>query len=204
MVNENFQQENIMPISPLNEVIRRVVLAGVVGEESAAQFLEQLTTFEYIDISKPVMVYIDTYGGNVDSAMLIYDAIRTCQCPITTVGIGKVMSAGSLILAAGDPGNRLIARNTRVMIHQVAGGVHGTVSELNNELEEMSRMQEQYLDLLSFHTGRPKKQILEDISDNKYMTAQEAIDYGIADAFLAERKVKEVKKIKAKVKGNRK
>ena len=179
-----------MPISPLNEVIRRIVLVGMIGEESAAQFLEQISTFEYIDVSKPVMIYVDTYGGNVDSAMLVYDAIRTCQCPITTVGIGKIMSAGSLILAAGDPGNRFITRNARVMIHQVAGGVHGTISELNNELEEMGRLQEQYLNLLSYHTNQPKKQILADIADNKYMSAQEAIDYGLADFFLTERKVK--------------
>ena len=83
-----------MSISPLHEAVRRIVLTGSIREDSSAQFLEQITALEYLDSSRVITVYVDTYGGNVDAAMSIYDAMRICKCPIRTVGIGKVMSAG--------------------------------------------------------------------------------------------------------------
>src|SRR5690606_18644794 len=124
------------------------------------------------------------YGGNVDAAMLMYDAMRICKCPIRTVGIGKVMSAGSLILAAGDPGNRFLTKNTRVMIHQISGGTAGPLAEMENELKEISRLQDQYAELLAAHTKKNKAQIAEDLKLDKFMSANEAVKYGLADKVL--------------------
>lgn len=173
-----------MSISPLHEAVRRIVISGNIREDSASQFLEQITALEYIDSSKVITIYIDTYGGNVDAAMLMYDAMRICGCPVRTVGIGKVMSAGSLILAAGDPENRFITKNTRVMIHQISGGTVGPLANMENELQEMNRLQDQYATVLATHVNRTKSQIIDDIKHDKYMTANEAIKYGLADRVL--------------------
>lgn len=173
-----------MSISAWNELVRRIVITGGIREDSAVQFLEQITALEYIDSSRLITVYIDTYGGNVDSCMLIYDAMRTCRCPLRTIGIGKVMSAGALILAAGDPGNRFLTKNSRIMIHQISGRTSGTLSDMENEIKEASRLHEQYVNLLAEHTKTTKTKILEDLKVDKYLTPSEAIKYGLADKIM--------------------
>jgi len=176
-------------ISGLNEQLRRIVLSGVLKEENASQFLEQITALECSDIGKPITLYIDTYGGSIDSALLIYDAIKACCCPILTVGIGKVMSAGVLLLAAGDPGNRFITQNTRVMMHEVAGGAIGSISDMEVNVVEMRRMQNLYVDLLSRDCEVPKSKIIKDMEQGDYyMSAEQAVKYGIADKMVPTRK----------------
>jgi ATP-dependent Clp protease protease subunit len=175
-------------ISQLNEQLRRIVLSGTIREDSAAQFLEQITAFEYVDITKPITVYIDTFGGSVDAALLMYDAIKSCACPVVTVGIGKVMSAGVLLLAAGERGTRFITENTRVMLHEVAGGAFGPISEMEVSIAETRRLQEIYLELLAKDTGQSKQKIQKDIVKDFYMSAAEAVKYGIADKVVPTRK----------------
>jgi len=184
----------------MNEQLRRIVLSGVVKEEQASQFLEQITALECSDIGKPITLYIDTYGGSVDSAILMYDTIKACCCPIVTVGVGKVMSAGVLLLAAGDPGHRFITQNTRVMIHEVAGGAFGPISEMEVSVKETRRLQNLYIDLLAKDCGVPKKKIISDMnSGERYMSATEAVSYGIVDKIIPLRK-KVLKKVSAKKK----
>jgi len=173
----------------MNEQLRRIVISGTIKEDTAAHFLEQLTALECIDMAKPVSVYIDTYGGSVDGALCMYDAMKACCCPIVTVGIGKVMSAGVLLLAAGDKGNRFITQNTRVMIHEVSGGTFGPISEMENTVLETRRMQDVYVDLLANDTGTSKAKILKDMAAEMYMSAEEAVKYGIADKMVPTRKV---------------
>lgn len=175
-------------ISQLNEQLRRIVLSGTIREDSAAQFLEQITAFEYVDITKPITVYIDTFGGSVDAALLMYDAIKACACPVVTVGIGKVMSAGVLLEAAGEKGSRFITENTRVMLHEVSGGAFGPISEMEVSIAETRRLQDIYLELLAKDTGQTKQKILKDIGKDFYMSAAEAVKYGIADKVVPTRK----------------
>jgi len=192
-------------ISQLNENMRRIVISGTVGEQSSALFLEQLTAFEYLDISKPVSVYIDTFGGCVDSALLMYDAIKSCCMPIVTIGIGKVMSAGTLLLASGEKGNRFITENCRVMLHQVSGAAIGNMTELQNSVEETRRLQDIYLDILSKETGTSAEKILKDISNGDfYMTSREAIEYGLADQLVPIRKNPKLDKSKSNTAKNHK
>lgn len=184
----------ISSLSPIHEQIRRIVLSGTIREDTAAMFLEQITAMEYSDVGRPISIYIDTYGGSVDAALLIYDAMRSCTCPIKTFGIGKVMSAGVLLLAAGDKGNRFITPNTRLMIHQVSGGAFGKSDELNVAVNEIFKLQDTYISLLSQHTDKSKSDIMKDIKTEKYMNAKEAIKYGIADFIIEPRKLTESKK----------
>lgn len=185
-------------INAMNEQLRRIVLSGHVREDQAAQFLEQLTALECVDVGKPITVYIDTYGGSVDAALLMYDAMRSCSCPIVTIGIGKVMSAGVLLLASGD--KRFITENTRVMLHEVSGGTFGPITEMENSITEIHRLQDVYAGLLARDTGQTKAKILADIKNNTlYMTAKDAVDYGIVDTVVPTRKrTKQVSTKKAK------
>lgn len=175
-------------ISAMNEQLRRIVVAGSVKEETAAQFLEQITALECIDINKPISIYIDTYGGNLDSALCMYDTIKACCCPIVTIGIGKVMSAGVLLLAAGDKGNRFITENTRVMIHEISGGTIGPISEMESEIKESRRMQAVYVTLLAKDAGVTKAKLLKDMKIETFMSAAEAVKYGIADKLVPTRR----------------
>lgn len=196
-----------MSISPLNELVRRIVITGSIREDSSAQFLEQMTALEYIDATKLITIYIDTYGGNIDAAMLIYDAMRICKCPIRTIGIGKVMSAGSLILASGDPGNRFLTKNARVMIHQVSSGTAGPLADMENEIQEVKRLQDQYATLLAEHTNKSRDRVIKDLKVDNYMTAYEAVKYGLADKVLPyndKTKSNNIEKRKAKNEGHNK
>ena len=185
-----------MAISQFNDHTRRIVISGAIKEETAAIFLEQLSALEYCDVSKPITIYIDTYGGVVDAALSIYDAMSICVCPIRTIGIGKIMSAGVLLLSAGDKGNRFITQNARIMMHQISGGATGTVKDIDIIAKEISRQQDVFIELLSKHIGKSKNQILLDINRDRYMAASEALSYGIVDHIVASRKVNNKKKRK--------
>lgn len=185
-------------ISQFNDHTRKIVISGVIKEDTAAIFLEQLVSYEHLDVTKPITIYIDTYGGSVDAAMSIYDAIATCGCPIRTVGIGKVMSAGVLILAAGDKGHRYITQNARIMMHQVSGGVAGTIKDIDIAAQEISRLQDVFVNLLSKHSGKKTVEILEDISRDKYLTSYDAVKYGLVDHLVLPKK-KNTKVVKKKV-----
>src|SRR5574337_1302570 len=163
-----------MAISHFNEHTRRIVISGTIKEDTAAVFLEQITALEFLDVSKPITIFVDTYGGSVDAALSIYDAMSICSCPIRTIGVGKIMSAGVLLLSAGDKGNRFITQNSRVMIHQVSGGAAGVVKDMEITVKEISRQQDVFVELLAKNTGKSKSQIMTDISRDKYMSATEA------------------------------
>ena len=180
-------------ISAMNEQLRRIVLAGSIKEESSAQFLEQITALECIDMNKPISIYIDTYGGNIDAALCMYDTIKACCCPIVTIGIGKVMSAGVLLLAAGDKGNRFITQNTRVMVHEISGGTFGPISEMENAIKETKRMQAVYIELLAKDSNTNKVKLLKDMKKETFMSAEETVKYGIADKLVPTRRL--IKKV---------
>lgn len=191
-------------INSFHEQLRRIVLSGIIKEDTGAQFLEQMTALEYIDHTKPITIYIDTYGGSVDAALLMYDCIRTSSCPVNTVGMGKVMSAGVLLLAAGDKGYRFVSPNTRVMIHEISGGSIGTVSEMETSVTEIKRMQDIYTSLLAKHAEVNKAKVLEDMQKVSYMSAKQAINYGIADKLFPSRKVATRKPVEKRKTRNKK
>ena len=133
----------------------------------------------------PIKLYISTQGGNADDMFAIYDVIELVKrtVPIQTIGLGKVMSAGVLILAAGTKGKRRIGKNCRVMIHSVAGGNVGSFHNLENEMEEIRHIQRTYIKLLAAETKMTEAQLKKMINKkiNVYLSAEEAVELGIAD-----------------------
>jgi ATP-dependent Clp protease protease subunit len=137
---------------------------------------------------EPIKLLISTPGGSASDMLSVYDAIRMVKplCNVETVGLGKVMSAGVLLLASGSKGHRKIGENCRVMIHGVAAGAGGHVYSLENELEEIKYTQDQYIKLLARETDMTVSYIKKLINKkiNVYLTAQEAVELGIADEVV--------------------
>ena len=137
---------------------------------------------------RPIDFYLSTYGGSADDMFALYDIMRTIrtQTEIHTLGLGKVMSAGVLLLAAGTKGKRRIAKNCRVMIHSVAAGNHGNLQDLTNELEAISDLQNMYTRCLAAETNMTEEDIKEMLNRNVnvYLSAVEAVKLGIADIIV--------------------
>jgi len=175
------QQENSKP--------KVVSLYGDIDEENARDVVHAMRILETgftEDYEKNEFeVLVSTIGGSALEMFAIYDTMRMIKekAPISTVGLGKVMSAGVLILASGTKGYRKIGKHCRVMIHAVASGYAGSIHNLENELEEVQWTQEQYIKTLASETDMTEKYIKNLISRkvNVYLTAEQAVEYGIAD-----------------------
>ena len=176
-----------------NPEARSIMFVGEVNEERAADLISALlvlsqTKEEEEERAKPIKLYVSTYGGSADEMFGIYDVVNFCKqfCDIETIGLGKVMSAGTLMLASGTKGKRKIGKHCRVMIHSVNGGQVGDIHNLQNELEQTVSLQDSYIQALSDETNMTKKQIrdLIDRKVNVYLTAEQAIEKGLADEIL--------------------
>lgn len=164
---------------------RIVTLHGEVNEYSISLIVVQLLQLANIN-SNPIHLVISTYGGSVDEMFGLYDAIKFLPCPVHTVALGKVMSAGVLLLASGAKGKRLIGASSRVMIHPLSGGTGGNVFEIVNSSREHARLHEQMCAALVSETKMTKEQVetFMKAGHDVYMTAKEAIDLGIADIII--------------------
>lgn len=138
--------------------------------------------------SKPVEFYINTYGGSADDMFAMYDVMQQVMkdTEIHTFGVGKVMSAGTLLLAGGTKGHRRIGRHCRVMIHNVAAGNFGTLPNLANELEAIQALQDTYIDAMVANTNFTRKKLEKLLSKkvNIYLTPEEVVKYGLADEIV--------------------
>ena len=174
--------------------LRIVGLFGDVQEEKVAELIHGLLMLNEVnklsDEEKqiPIEFYISTYGGNADDMFGLYDVIRQIKetSEIHTVGLGKVMSAGVLLLASGTKGKRKIGKNCRVMIHSVMGGNHGSLHNMMNELEAIEQLQDMYCDALIENTKltRTKLKKMIERKVNVYLSAEEAVEMGIADIII--------------------
>lgn len=186
-----FQIEHASP-----EPMRVVGLFGDVNEQTCADVVQNLLVLsKQGEIAKeerkdkythpPIEFYLNTHGGSASDMFAIYDMMRHAKknCEIHTIGIGKIMSAGVLLLAAGTKGKRRIGSNARVMIHSVLGGSEGPLFNLENEMNEIRFVQEKYSRALTKETNLTAK-TMKDLLEkhvNIYLSAEEAVKYGIAD-----------------------
>jgi ATP-dependent Clp protease protease subunit len=144
---------------------------------------------EILAISRPISLYVSTHGGSASdmfSILDVMDMIKKRSCNIETYGIGKVMSAGVPILAAGTPGKRKVGRNCRIMLHSVMAGTGGTIFNMENELEEIKWIQDRYIESLAGYTKMSKAKIKKMLKTQRdvYISAEDAIKLGIADEII--------------------
>jgi ATP-dependent Clp protease protease subunit len=179
-----FEEENPLVQLANNRII---MLTGEIDEAPITITIAHLFNLAKQDPVKPIHLVINTYGGSVDDMLALYDAIQFVSCPVHTLGLGKIMSAGIFLLAAGKKGHRQIGKNARCMYHMMYGSYYdATVLDQESELEECKRMQGQINKLLIKHTGLTDEDLDEwmELKKDIYITPQEAIEWGIADKFL--------------------
>jgi len=185
--------------------LRLISLYGEVDEERAAEIAYTLLVLKETGISfiipedadpeteptqvcEPIKFMISTYGGTAADMFSIYDVMRMIrdECEIHTFALGKVMSAGVLLLAAGTKGERLIGKHCRIMLHGVVGGSHGAIHNLENEMDEIRWLQEQHTKCLVEETNLTKRELKRMLNRkvNVYLTAEEAVKFGIADRIV--------------------
>ena len=143
---------------------------------------------EVHEVTRPLEILVSTNGGNADDMFAIYDAMRYIkeEVEIETFGLGKVMSAGTLLLAAGTKGKRKIGKHCRVMIHSVIGGSVGPMHQLDNEMKEVKAIQEAYIKAICEETNLTERKLRSLLKKkvNIYLTAEEAVEYGFADIIV--------------------
>ena len=170
------------------EIVQSFIVLNEYGKEEIYENPEDPDSSIKEIIYKPIDFYISTRGGDARGMFAIYDIMRTVRetCDIKTYGLGKVMSAGVLLLAAGTKGQRKIGKNCRIMLHSIRGDQWGTLHNLENEMEEMRWIQEQHIDALVQETDITKRHLkkLLDRKVNVYLDAKEAVEYGIADIIV--------------------
>lgn len=171
---------------------RIVYLAGEVNEQSIAHVTATIIALANQDKVSPIKLIVSTYGGSVDEMFSLYDVMKYVPCPVHTIAIGKVMSAGVLLVAAGTKGNRLIGKSTRIMVHPISAGVEGTVFTMENEMAETRRMQALMEELMLAETKMTKAQLqaIMKKGHDTYLTAREAVKLGIVDAIFEPREKK--------------
>jgi ATP-dependent Clp protease protease subunit len=167
---------------------RLVILHGEVNEHSISAIIAQLLHLANQN-HKPIHLVISTYGGSVDEMFSLYDTIKFLPCPVHTIALGKVMSAGVLLLASGVKGKRMIGKSARIMIHPISGGLVGNVFEAMNEMKEFERLQELMTNALLSETNMKKEQIdsLMKAGHDCFLTPEQAIEMGIVDKIIGEK-----------------
>ncbi len=156
----------------------------MIDDQVASSVIAQLLFLDADDPKKEISLYINSPGGIVTSGLAIYDTMQYVSAPVSTICIGQAASMGSFLLAAGEKGRRFILPNSRVMIHQIAGGAQGQGTDVEIQVKEMLRLKRTLTELLAKHCGQPYEKVLADAERDNYMTAAEAVAYGIADKVI--------------------
>ena len=170
---------------------RVIFLGSEVTDNVANLVIAQLLFLEADDPDKDIHFYINSPGGSITAALAMYDTMQYVKSNVTTICMGQAASAGALLLAAGAAGKRYALPYSRVMIHQPAGGVQGKASEAEIHIKELLRMRELLNQILSKHTGKSIEQIKEDVEQDYFMTAEEAVEYGIIDSIMTRNNLRE-------------
>ena len=167
---------------------RIVFLGEEVNAASASTVVAQLLFLEAEDPNKDIHMYINSPGGEITSGMAIYDTMHYIKCDVSTICIGMAASMGAFLLAGGAKGKRMALPNAEVMIHQPLGGTQGQATEIEIAAKHIIRTKEKMNRMLAENTGKPFEQVAADTERDNWMTAQEALDYGIVDKILVSKK----------------
>jgi ATP-dependent Clp protease protease subunit len=166
---------------------RVIFLVGPVNDNTANLVVAQLLFLESENPDKDIFLYINSPGGSVTAGMAIYDTMQFVKPDVSTLCIGQAASMGAFLLAAGAPGKRVCLPNSRVMIHQPSGGFQGQASDIEIHAKEILYLRERLNKMLAKHTGQPVKTIEKDSDRDNFMSAEEAVKYGMVDKVLDNR-----------------
>jgi ATP-dependent Clp protease protease subunit len=167
----------------------RIIFLGMpINDVVANSIIAQLLYLEHEDPNKDIHFYIHSPGGELHSALAIYDTMQFIKCDVQTIGIGIVASAASVLLAAGTKGKRLALPNTEILLHQVmAGPLAGQAVEIEIAAKEIVKLKDRVNKILAKHTGQPLERIEKDTDRDFWLSAEEAKEYGLIDKILTKR-----------------
>lgn len=166
---------------------RIIVLSDEVNDATASLVVAQLLFLEGQDAEKDIHLYINSPGGSVTAGMAIYDTMQYIKCDVSTICMGLGASMGAFLLAAGTKGKRYALPNAEIMIHQPSGGARGQATEIQIVAENILRTRERLNRILAENTGKPIEVIAQDTERDNFMTAEEALEYGLIDKVLDKR-----------------
>ncbi len=172
---------------------RIIFLSEDVNPTSASLVIAQLLFLESEDPDKEISLYINSPGGSVTDGLGIIDTINYIKCPVTTICIGMAASMGALLLTSGTKGRRFATPNAEILIHQPlisgqGGGISGQTTEIKIQADQMLKTRERINRIISETTGKPIEQVEKDTERDHYLTAQEALEYGLIDGIMDKRK----------------
>jgi ATP-dependent Clp protease protease subunit len=163
---------------------RIIFLQGVVDDDSANLIVAQMLFLQFDDPKADIHLYINSPGGSVTAGMAIYDTMHYITCDVATYCIGMAASMAATLLAAGTRGKRHVLPHAEVMIHQVLGGARGPATDMLIRTRNLLRTKKTMNELLAKHTGQPLERIEKDTDRDNFMTAKEAVEYGLVDQVL--------------------
>ncbi|MBO5999224.1 MAG: ATP-dependent Clp endopeptidase proteolytic subunit ClpP [Lachnospiraceae bacterium] len=167
---------------------RIVFLGDQVNDATAELVVAQMLFLEGEDPEKDIQFYINSPGGSISAGMAIYDTMNFVKCDVSTICVGMAASMGAFLLAGGTKGKRFALPNSEILIHQPLGGTEGQASDIAIQAAHMARIKERMNRLLAQNTGRDYEEIVRDTDRDNWMTAQEALDYGLIDHIYTTRK----------------
>jgi ATP-dependent Clp protease protease subunit len=167
---------------------RIIFLAGVITDSVANLVIAQILFLASKDSKKDIKLYVNSPGGSVTAGLAIYDTMQYVSCDISTICIGMAASMGATLLTAGEKGKRFALPNSEILLHQVAGGVKGQATDIEIEARQILKIKGVLNEILAKHTGQPLKKVEKDTDRDFYLSAEEALKYGIIDQVIKGKK----------------
>lgn len=167
---------------------RIIFLDGEINDLTADLVVAQMLFLEGQDTEKDISLYINSPGGSVTAGLAIYDTMQYIKCPVQTICLGQAASMAALILTAGSPGKRLALPSSRILMHQPWGGAQGQARDIGIQAKEILRLKKLTIEYFAKHADKSTEQIAADMERDFYMSAADAVDYGIADRILRREK----------------
>ena len=167
---------------------RIIFLGGEINDDIANSVVAQMLFLEMEDPDADIQLYINSPGGVITSGMAIYDTMRYLKCEVSTLCIGMAASMGAFLLSAGAKGKRKALPHAEIMIHQPSGGARGQATDIEIQAEQILRVKKTMNQLLAEHTGQTIRTIEKDVERDHYMTAEQALKYGLIDEIIAPRR----------------
>ena len=163
---------------------RIVFIGGAIDMDMANTVIAQLLYLQAEDEAKDISIYVNSPGGMIYSGMAIYDTIKHMKCDVSTICVGIAASVGAVLLSTGHKGKRYALPNSEIMIHQVLGGTEGQASDIKIRAERILRIRDRLNNILAIHTGQPISKIDQDTDRDRFMTAKDALEYGLIDKII--------------------
>ena len=192
-INPSIIEERKLNVAQMDVFSRlmmdRIIFLGVqIDDDVANIIIAQLLFLASVDPKADISLYLNTPGGQVSSGLAIYDTMQLIQPDVATICTGMAASMGSILLVAGLKGKRSALPHSRVMIHQPLGGVQGQASDILIEAKEIEKLRTELFSIIAEHSGQPYAKVAADGDRNFWMTAQEALEYGMVDQILTKKK----------------